>query len=507
MRSLWAVAAGLALLGCSADGPEVPARAPNIVLVVVDGMRGDRAHFLGNPRPTTPNLDALAAEGLVFELAFSQSNESVTSHAAIFTGRYPSEVARPDYFTYVIPDRALLIPEALAAVGYATGGFVAGGHVKAEYGFDQGYEIFEHGQDFGSFHSTAPMALRWIEGLDGSRPFFAFLHGYDCHRPYPKASVFLHPFGSGEAVTVPGIDDFEAEHAGRRFSEAIHDGIYYRGYEHLRAEHSSGEWVLDPWSYPSMPHLAAAQAEAGLCEAIPLGSAAIRHLEAHYDASVLVADTYLGLFVERLQQAGLWDDTLLIVTADHGEDLGDHGFYNHRTVIFDGTTRVPLVLAGGALPAVLRGTRSQAVVDALDLFPTIMDIAGSVPPAGARGHSLLASPDGTSATGSSFSVQQGVLGQTSVRTATHRLVFSGRTLADPDYAGQLAQQPIDAGGFSLFHSAVDPLEQRDILAEQPELAERLRQEAARLVGRLEQGQAARVPSEQEIRIMRDQGYW
>ena len=505
MRGLWAVAAGLALLGCPSEAPAPIARAPNIVLVVVDGMRGDRAHFMGHPRSTTPNLDALAAQGLVFELAFSQSNESVTSHAAIFTSRYPSEVARPDYFTYLIPDEALLIPEALAAVGYATGGFVAGGHVKAEYGFDQGYEIFEHGQDFGSFHNTAPMALRWIEGLDGSRPFFAFLHGYDCHRPYAKGSVFLHPFGD-LAPAVPGLDDFEAEHAGRRFSEAVHDGVYYRGYEHVRAEHRSGEWALDPWSYLSMPQLAPAQAEAGLCQAIPLGPGALDHIDTHYDASVLVADTYLGLFVERLQQAGLWDDTLLIVTSDHGEDLGDHGFYNHRTVIFDSTTRVPLVLAGGALPSALRGTRSAEVVDALDLVPTIMDLAGSVPPAGSRGRSLLAQQDRPGATPST-SLQQGVLGQTSLRTATHRLVFSGRTLSDPAYAQHLAEQPIDGGAFSLFHSAEDPLEQRDVLAEQPELAERLRQEAARLVGQLEQGQAARVPSEHEIRTMRDQGYW
>ena len=504
----------LGLAGCGTDPPArdpnlAPAvrGAPNIVLVVVDGMRGDRAHFMGNPRQTTPNLDALAAQGVVFERAFSQSNESVTSHAAIFTGRYPSEVALPDYFTYVVPPEALLIPEALRAVGYATGGFVAGGHVKAEYGFDQGFDVYEHGQDFGSFHSTGPLALRWLEGLDRQRPFFVFLHGYDCHRPYAKGSLFLHPFTPGEHPTVPGIEDFEAEHALRSFSESIYDGVYYRGFQHLRAEHASGEWVLDPWSYPSMPQLAAAQAQAGLCEALPLGEQAIHHLTAHYDASVLVADTYLGLFVERLQQLGLWEDTLLIVTADHGEDLGDHGYYNHRSGIYDSTTHVPLLLAGGALPAAWRGTRRTELADALDLFPTIMDVAGSVAPTGARGRSLWAELAGSQVAPKPFSLQQGVLGQTSLRTAEYRLVFSGRLLADPAYARFLAEEPIDSGAFALFHTALDPLEQVDVLLDQPEQAQQLRQAAVQLVSGLEQGTSAQTPSPESIRAMRDQGYW
>ncbi len=115
------------LLGLAAAAP------PNLVLISVDGLRADR---LGLPGlGPTPNLDRLAAEGLSCSLSFSQSNESLFSHAAMLTGRHVAEIARPDYQRFVVPETALQVPEVLALYGYTTAAFVAGGHVKGSYGF------------------------------------------------------------------------------------------------------------------------------------------------------------------------------------------------------------------------------------------------------------------------------------------------------------------------------------------------------------------------------------
>ena len=116
--------------------------APNIVMVSIDGLRADRTGPGGHHRETTPVLTSLLAEGIWFQNAFSQSNESLHSHAALMTSRYPTEINRGDYLFYTIPDATLTLAEILSAIGYTTGGFVAGGHIKANFGFAQGFQHF-----------------------------------------------------------------------------------------------------------------------------------------------------------------------------------------------------------------------------------------------------------------------------------------------------------------------------------------------------------------------------
>ena len=487
LLALWGLPTGIAR-----------AAPPNIVLISVDGLRADRTHFGGNPRPTTPSLDAFVTEGMRFPLSFSQSNESAFSHASMFTGRYASEIAFPDYWRYLLPEEALSLPELLGLAGYDTGAFIAGGHIKASFGFSQGFDEFHEGPDFGSFFSTVPSALAWLEKRQSDKPFFLFLHGYDCHRPYAADSVFHHAFEGGAQGRL------DQALFRQSFSESVYQGTYYPSFRHELVEHANGELILDPEGYST---LASYVADYQGDDAVKLSKAQLDHVLAHYDGSVLAADTYVGLFLDALREQGLWEDTLVVVTSDHGEDLQTHGYYNHRAVLFDSTTRVPLVLGGGALPPALRGVTRPELTAAVDLVPTLAEVAEIASPADARGRSLWPLTKGQETLPKPHVYQEGVLGQTSLRTATHRLVFSGYALTDPDYLRHLIQAPLGGGAFALYHTAQDVEEAHDVLKEQSELATELRRAMVTIAADLVQGSAQQELSPELREMMRENGYW
>jgi arylsulfatase A-like enzyme len=487
----------LGLAGCGQEGSRGAGRPPNIVLISIDGMRADRAHFDRNPRRTTPNLDAFAADGVRFPSAFSQSNESLLSHASLFDGRYPSEIALPNYLEYQLPEQAYTIAEVMRDIGYDTAGFTASGHVRAVFGMNQGFVHWSEQEDFASFFNTVPRALGWLgQRPPDSPPFFMFLHGYDCHRPYGHDSVFFHPFDADY------VGPMERMVLSRNATERIYDGVLYPDFFRESVEHAGGVQMSDPHNY-----LRLADAAAEGAKGIPLSEADIQHMVAHYDGAVLAADTYVGLFLEGLRLLDVWDDTVVVILADHGEDLLTHGFTNHRAVIFDSTTRVPFLMGGGALPEAWRGRVEPGLVDAVDLVPTLTDIAGVSAPAGVRGRSVWALLTGEAQDSKQAVFQQGVLGQSSVRTATHRLVFGGHRLTDEGYHEALALEPIDGGSFQLFHTAQDPDEQRDVLASQRPLAEELRAAMVAWHSDLEQSDEAH-PMDPALREeLRERGYW
>ena len=357
----------LLLLSCGTAPP--PTGPPNLVLVSIDGLRADHLGIHGRTPSPTPNLDALAARGLVFSQSFSQGNESLYSHAAMFTGRHVSEVAAADYRTFIIPDSALLVSEVLSLYGYQTAGFLAGGHVHAAYGFEQGFDHFDDSAHFGSFFNKVPPALAWLDGHDPAAPFFLILHGYDCHRPYAHPGAFYHPF---DADYSGGIDEILA---GRQGTEKVFNGVFYEDFSLDQFLHEAGEIILDPETYLRLSGFAESN------PGIPLSEADLAHIDAHYDSGVFSADLQVGRFIEGLQARGLWENTLVLITSDHGEDLGDHGIYNHRITLTDSTTRVPMLLTGGALPESLRGTMQDGLVQAVDVVPTLLAAADATPPA------------------------------------------------------------------------------------------------------------------------------
>ena len=478
-------------LGC--NQPQQQLEQPNIILISIDGLRADHVGIYGNPNNPTPSVDRLGKEGIVFENAFSQSNESLFSHAALFTGRYVSEIAEPDYQTFVVPDEAVLVSEVLQNYGYQTGGFIAGGHVRGNYGFDQGFDEWNDSADFGSFFHKTPQALAWLEQSDRTRPFFMIFHGYDLHRPYLHAQAFFHIF-DGE---YRGPAD---QFARRRDTERIYNGEFYGNFPLTHFNHPVGEPILDPFNYERLKQWAATH------QGRPLSEEDEQHLKDHYDSAALAADLQIGILIEYLKSEGLWNNTLIIATADHGEDLGEHGFYNHRSTLHDSTTKVPLILSGGWLSEEFRGTKNKTIANAIDIVPTILASANAMLPAGLKGRDLLSKEAPSSA---GISIQEGVLPMVSIRTHQFRLLFEGMPLSSPLFTLALSSAPLEEPWFFLYDLNADPRAQTNRIAENQEIAELLRQELLRWRKTMQRSTVRGTqPTDPKLKaLLQSRGYW
>ena len=474
-----------------AAAPPAAAAPPNLVLVSIDGLRADRLGVYGASPSPTPEVDRLAKDGLVCDVALSQANESLFSHAALLTGRYASEIAPPDYYNFLLPPRSLLVGEILQVYGYATGAFVAGGHVKGDYGFDQGFDVYRDEDDFGAFFHTVPKALAWL-AAEPRAPFFVFLHGYDTHRPYLHAGLYYHAFGADYTGSVDDFLDYSE-------TERVLDGVYYPNFPFQYFWHAgAGERILDPTGYTRL------RAWAATHEGRRLTPADQAHIRDHYDTGALSADLQVGRFVDALRASGAWDDTLMIIVADHGEDLGDHGVYNHRSTLLDSATRVPTILVGGALPAALRGKHIPGLCQAVDIVPTLLHAAGAVPPPGLPGRDLL-----SDAPPPSFVIQEGVLPMMAVRTETHRLVVQGFPLASPLFPLMVRAAPITSPTFELYDLRSDPGEQTNVIDAERSVALELRAKLLDWLDRREMGQGTGGPQLDPAfkELLRARGYW
>ncbi len=336
------------LLACSATTPAPPPQ-PDVVLVVVDTLRADHLSLYGHSRATSPTLDALSNEAQVFERALAHAGWTLPAMASILTGRLPSEhqatrdpkdVLRFNRMDEQLPTLASL----LAQQGYRTGAWVNNTYMAPEFALDKGFEVYDyHGSgawEGRNAADTVRAALAWLEASE--QPAFAFVHIMEPHYPY------LPP-----------------PHLQRRFTgpeEPPVDLLFFSATELA----TNARWVK---SFE------------------PEQQAWIRRL---YDEEVLAADEAIGELVAGLRAQGRWDRTVLAVTADHGEELWDHGAFEHGHALYGELIRVPLLLR---VPGLAPG-RDDRLVQHADLFQTLLATAGATAPPQARGDDLRALPPG-----------------------------------------------------------------------------------------------------------------
>ncbi len=397
------------LVGCAPV--EAPLPTPPILLISLDTFRADRVGVLGNPDGLTPNLDAFAAESTLFEHAYSQACNTKLSHGSMFTSRYPSEQinrAGSNSFGTENP----LFPKILNTYGYQTGGFVGGADLAPEFGLSVAFETYQSPKLFGSLYHTVPLALQWLDSRDKTRPYFAFIHGYDTH------SNYLRPQPYGFARTLPAVGSLGHD-ALVNDSNRLLDGRYLSAFPNWLQIYAS---VVRPRSVTGKAEVNGLFGEQAGAEAT---EADLAYVRSAYDGAVTYGDTMFGLLMAALAQRGVLDEAMIVVMSDHGEQLGEHGFFWHDFGLEDEESHVPLIIRmpggkGG-------GRRVSEVVQLVDLMPTLLEVAGAVAPVGVQGMSLMPAVRGEAFSGhpAAFTESSPLSRMFSARGATGRLTFSG----------------------------------------------------------------------------------
>lgn len=449
---LFVLAAGT-LLSCGGAGRESgdagassPA-LPNVLFVLVDTLRVDRLMPYGYERETSPSLAALAARGTVFEHAYAPAPWTLPSMVGLMTGRSPGVVSRGTPGSFALPDELPVLAEEMATRGYATAGFYGNPTLHAGNGFARGFDIFhtpppEPASLRLHADSILDRAVPWLrERQEGhpERPFFLYLHFLDPHDPY------LNP--ANEERRWPWLPAY----AGPLDGASIH-GLYTGAVE-----------------------LVDRQAD-------------VAWLSALYDGEVAYVDRAVGELLEALEPEVL-ANTLVVVTADHGEELQDHGGWKHGETLYQEQIRVPLILRWDAGP-VAAGARISDPVSLLDLMPTVLAAAGGEIPAGLEGVDLLprlaaAEPLPRRAHYARH-FGRGPL-RAGVVLPPHKLVLFNRAATfEPTDEVEAHLWRLDLERLErveLFDLAADPHERRNLAAERPQVVARLAPEVHRRLDR------------------------
>ncbi len=334
----------------------LPAKSHNVVIMLIDTLRADRLGVYGYEHPTSPNIDRLAAESVLFERAHAAAPWTLPSVTSLM-------LSQPLCEHGVVYDRQTLQPAArplalrLNEFGYRTAALFVNPYAGKLSGLDLGFETSR----LESRQNDGARVAEWLAESTGERPFFLYLHNTEPHNPPAAKRRFLDALGYR-------IDQQERQEL----------ASLIRRYRQLtRIDFVRGQ-VLGTTDNTVEQQRALAR----LDQLRPLH-------EQLYDAQVMAADERVGSVVETLRDHGLWRDTLFILLADHGEEMADHGGWQHDQSVYEELIHVPLLvkLPGGSHA----GERVGARVSLLDVLPTVMAVLGRSDLAqNSRGRSLLA---------------------------------------------------------------------------------------------------------------------
>ena len=326
-------------LGCSPTGEggqEDPApQRPNVVLIVLDTTRADVLSAYGYPKTTSPALDALAAEGALFEQAMTTDFWTLPAHASLLTGEYP-RIHQATAETNHLPGRVTTLAEYLRRAGYRTRAYVSNAWIGNDRGFGQGFESYIETwksnpgapDDYRFDVAGVRGAEEWIRQVAGrGENFFLFLNLNSAHMPY-----------SPDVESLFGLSPEPRPIDRTRVLRKVKGMWDYLG----------GTYTLNAEDFEILEDL--------------------------YSAEVFMVDALVGQLVDALRDKGLLDETLVIVTADHGENLGEHGMVDHLLSMYDTTIRVPLIARHPSTFAA--GSRRDELVSLVDIVPTVLDITG-----------------------------------------------------------------------------------------------------------------------------------
>ena len=332
------------LLLLAACHREPAAPRPSVVLISLDTLRFDHLGFHGYARNTSPNLDRLSKESVVFDRAISQASSTTPAHRALFQAT-PASAYKSSNTTL-----ALLLRDA----GYRTAAFTGGGNLSARLGFAAGFALYD--EEEGGLRVSLPRVAEWLRVHRDERagePFFLFLHTYDIHLPYDPPPPYNTLFSQGRGSALRGDHTRDLLRRVRKLG---------------KHQHST--------------------------ETVEIPAADRERIVALYDGGIRYTDELIGGLFDTFSELGLDDELILVVTSDHGEEFWDHGSVIHSHTVFEELVHVPMIwrLPDGRG----RGTRVAAPVRLMDVAPTLVELLGLEMPPSFQGQSLVPLMDGNS---------------------------------------------------------------------------------------------------------------
>jgi len=318
-----------------------PKQRPNIVIYMVDTLRADHLGCYGYERPTSPRLDELAKEAVLFEHVIAQSPWTRPSVASLFTGLFPSTHQVNDR-NHALPDEVTTLAETLRDQGYRTAAVITNGNVSRRFGFDQGFDRFLHlneNKARPTIHLPSAevneTVFTWLRAPRRGQPLFLYVHTCDPHAPYAPQEPFRSQLAGADVDMGIGTVAWLSEHLHGGFDEQTR-----------------------------------------------------RELVSLYDAEIAQNDAAFGDLVDELRKLGLYDDSLITFVSDHGEEFLEHGALQHGRTLYAEMIDVPLVVkfprSSGIAPGRVGGTAQH-----VDLLPTVLATLGLDAPPGIEGRSLL----------------------------------------------------------------------------------------------------------------------
>ena len=380
-------------------------KRPNIILISIDALRADHLSCYGYHRNTSPNIDKLASQGVLFKNAFSQATWTLPSHISIFLSQYPwtHKVVGPGKR---IGKSSVTLAEILKNQNYITAGFVGAPFISLTYGFDQGFDfLFDRPKTWHTIKFHKDNLFRWLEKVKDKK-FFLFLHTYDVHSPYDPPMPYR--------------------------------ALYIGDYSDQRCLNKLVDYELT---------------------ALNLSPEEINYMIALYDAGINYVDDEIGELVKKLKKLNIFNNSIIIITADHGERLGERGRIGHGGEASRIVTHVPLIMK---VPEIGQGKVIEEIVESIDIMPMILDILHISPPEGMQGKSILPliKGSGTEANFVAYTSDGGKKANLSRAIRTEEWTY----IMNQD------------GPDELYDRINDPKEQKNIIEKRPFIAQKLKEE-------------------------------
>lgn len=427
-RCVWSLPSLLLLPLVSACGAGLDQQDRNLLIITIDTTRSDFLGCYGNDLGLSPNIDALAQRGAVFEAAFAPMPQTLPSHATLFTGLEPRNHGALWNFVK-LEDEVVTLAEYLSAEGYETGAFIASAILDESTGIAQGFATFDSPmqEQYESIQDVVrrpadhvtDAALGWAAQQDGSEPYFMWAHYYDPHDP------FVPPESSMQAVS----------------RARVRSWVEGRSEEFAGASETLDE-IVDWWH--------------------------------GYASEIHFMDAEIGRLLAGLERHGLLEDTVVILVADHGEGLYEHGERGHGVNVYDELMRVPLIVADPT--GAFANRRFSVPVSLQDVLPTAVElVTGRHFEPGADGESLAPRLEsGEEGVGDVIFMERPHYPMADLKWRMGKRWRNGMwgvlaAVLDGDH--KLIRGP--SGEVQLYDLASDPAESRDLFAQGPAWGQRL----------------------------------